>query len=70
LQEMKECFEKKDIGMLQAVVMKMEKEDAEYHIKRCVDSGLWVPNAEDQQAPSTSVEGQDEEEIYEDATDK
>ena len=38
-QEMQKCFEEKDIGMLQEVVAKMKPEDAEYHIKRCIDSG-------------------------------
>lgn len=23
----------------------MSEEDAKYHMKRCVDSGLWVPDA-------------------------
>jgi cell division cycle protein 37 len=44
---LQECFEKKDIGMLQEAVTKLSKEDAEYHIKRCIDSGLWVPGAGD-----------------------
>lgn len=43
VQELQECFEKKDIPLLQEVVAKMNKEEAEYHIKRCIDSGLWVP---------------------------
>lgn len=42
---LKECFEKKDIAMLQDAVTKLPKEEAEYHIKRCIDSGLWVPDA-------------------------
>jgi cell division cycle protein 37 len=25
--------------------MKMPEEEAKYHMKRCVDSGLWVPEA-------------------------
>ena len=40
-----------------------------YHMKRCVDSGLWVPNRED---PGTNAEdgfvtkaADDEEEVYE-----
>lgn len=40
LQEMQECFEQKDIQMLQEVIGKMDKTEAEYHIKRCVDSGM------------------------------
>jgi len=31
--------------MLQEAVTKIPKEEAEYHIKRCIDSGLWVPGA-------------------------
>ena len=71
-QVMKECFEKKDIGLLQKVVTEMPKEDAEYHIKRCVDSGLWVPGgAEDASQGGDSGEAQgegeqEEEEVYDD----
>ena len=47
--------------MLQQAVLEMPKEEAEYHIKRCIDSGLWVPNAAD-------AEKQEEEEGAEGAT--
>lgn len=57
--ELKECFETQDIAKLQEVVAKMDEEDAKYHIKRCVDSGLWVP---DTKKPSESQE--QEEPIY------
>ena len=52
----------------------MPKEQAEYHLKRCIDSGLWVPNAKDAEASgnATAAGGGDggagaaqEEEIYE-----
>ncbi|XP_028409108.1 hsp90 co-chaperone Cdc37-like isoform X2 [Dendronephthya gigantea] len=42
-----ECFEKKDIPMLQKVLGELPEEEARYHLKRCVDSGLWIPNAKD-----------------------
>ncbi|RWS27502.1 hsp90 co-chaperone Cdc37-like protein [Leptotrombidium deliense] len=42
---MQECFEKKDIAMLQKVIAEMDEKDARYHMKRCVDSGLWVPDS-------------------------
>ncbi|XP_069132175.1 hsp90 co-chaperone Cdc37-like [Argopecten irradians] len=42
---MKECFEAKDIPMLQKVISEMDHEEASYHLKRCIDSGLWVPEA-------------------------
>ena len=48
--ELQQCFESKDIGMLEKVLTSMPKEEAELHLKRCIDSGLWVPNAKDQEA--------------------
>lgn len=44
-QELKECFETKSIPKLQEVLSKLPKEEAAYHMKRCVDSGLWVADA-------------------------
>lgn len=35
--------------MLQETIAKMSKEDAVYYMKRCVDSGLWVPDASAQE---------------------
>lgn len=31
--------------MLKEVISNMPEEDAKYHMKRCVDSGLWVADA-------------------------
>jgi len=50
---MKDCFEKQDIPMLQQVIRELPEEEARYHMKRCVDSGLWVPSKDD---PATSTE--------------
>jgi len=41
--EWQECFEKRDIPMLEDVIRTMKEEDAKYHLDRCVNSGLWVP---------------------------
>lgn len=30
---------------MQETLSNMSEEDAKYHMKRCVDSGLWVPDA-------------------------
>lgn len=30
--------------MLQEAISKMPQEEAAYHMKRCVDSGLWLPD--------------------------
>ncbi|KAJ8975830.1 hypothetical protein NQ317_001226 [Molorchus minor] len=42
---LKNCFESQDIQLLQETIAKMDEEEAKYHMKRCVDSGLWVPDA-------------------------
>ena len=57
-QELQDCFEKRDTEMLKEVIMKMPEEEAKYHMKRCVDSGLWVPEAGAKEAtePETSAE--------------
>ena len=58
LQELQECFEAKDIPMLQQVVAAMPKEEAEYHIKRCVDSGLWVPGGAEEEGEPAEAQGE------------
>lgn len=42
--ELQKCFETRDPEMLRETLAGMEKEDAEYHMQRCVDAGLWTPN--------------------------
>lgn len=43
--EMQKCFDEKDIQMLQEVITKLDPTEAKAHMKRCIDSGLWVPNS-------------------------
>ena len=33
------------MARLQGVLAAMPKEDAIYHMQRCIDAGLWVPDA-------------------------
>lgn len=40
-EELQKCFESQDIQLLQDTLLKMKREDAEYHMDRCVKSGLW-----------------------------
>jgi cell division cycle protein 37 len=40
-QSMQDAFESRDTDQLRAAIMEMDPNDAEYHMKRCVDSGLW-----------------------------
>ncbi|NWS09130.1 CDC37 protein, partial [Motacilla alba] len=46
-QELQKCFDVKDVQMLQDTISKMDPAEAKYHMQRCIDSGLWVPNARD-----------------------
>lgn len=56
---LQKCFESKDIALLQKTITELPEEEARYHIKRCVDSGLWVPEAN--KAPEGAPQ---EEEVY------
>lgn len=56
LQELQDCFEKRDTELLKEVIMKMPEEEAKYHMKRCVDSGLWVPEAGSKEAAEQQYE--------------
>jgi len=42
-----EAFESQDTTKLKEALMAMPQEEAAHHMKRCVDSGLWVSNAGD-----------------------
>ncbi|PRD22136.1 UNVERIFIED_CONTAM: Cdc37 [Trichonephila clavipes] len=42
---LQKCFESKDIELLQKTIATMPEEEARYHIGRCIDSGLWIPDA-------------------------
>lgn len=66
--ELQECFEKRDTELLKEVIAKLPEEEAKYHMKRCVDSGLWVADAstlqnaegeEQQQQPAETAKNDD-----------
>ncbi|KAI4497013.1 hypothetical protein M0802_007961 [Mischocyttarus mexicanus] len=42
---LQQCFEAQDIPLLQQTIAAMPNDEAKYHMKRCIDSGLWVPDA-------------------------
>jgi cell division cycle protein 37 len=60
--ELQECFEKKDMALLQEVVGKMDIKDAKYHIDRCIASGLWVPGPSDHDEEEETLNDQAENE--------
>jgi len=45
--ELKNCFDTKDIGKLQEVLTTMKPDEAQIWLKKCIDSGLWVPGPSD-----------------------
>ena len=59
---MKACFESQNIGLLQETIAKMPEKDAAYHMKRCIDSGLWVP---DSKSKKSDPESEEAEGVYE-----
>lgn len=71
--ELRACFEERNIPKLQQVLSAMSKEDAAYHMKRCVDSGLWVADAKSAGLTPASEElkkHQDQEEEEEEEEDE
>ncbi|CAB9508642.1 Hsp90 co-chaperone Cdc37 [Seminavis robusta] len=41
-QVMRDAFESRDVEVLKEALLSLDPKDAEYHMKRCIDSGLWV----------------------------
>lgn len=65
-QVLQKCFESKDIASLQKAITELPEEEARYHMKRCVDSGLWVPEAnKGQETEGKEKEEGEGEEVYE-----
>ncbi|KAG8233139.1 hypothetical protein J437_LFUL010369 [Ladona fulva] len=60
--EMQKCFETENIQMLQEVIAKMPEKEACYHMKRCIDSGMWIPDGKkkDEDSPSKGEAGASE----------
>ncbi|GMR37077.1 hypothetical protein PMAYCL1PPCAC_07272, partial [Pristionchus mayeri] len=49
--EMREAFESREVSRLQDIASTMDEEVFSYHLQRCIDSGLWVPNANAEEEP-------------------
>jgi cell division cycle protein 37 len=66
-ESLRDCFEKKDIPLLHATLAKMEHKEAAYHMKRCVDSGLWVAGADKDDDPEaeSDEDAESTEQVYE-----
>ncbi|XP_036949665.1 hsp90 co-chaperone Cdc37 isoform X2 [Acanthopagrus latus] len=59
--EMQRSFDEKNIQMLHEAINKLDIEEGKYYLRRCIDSGLWVPES----GEADDEEGEDEEEEYE-----
>ncbi len=66
IQELQDCFESRDVAQLQEVLSKLPREEAAYHLDRCIKSGLWVPNAKDAEGDGEEETKTDEEKVTED----
>jgi len=58
---LQKCFESQDIPLLQQTIAAMPEDEAKHYMKRCIDSGLWVPDAkskEKEKAGETSTESE------------
>ncbi|XP_030001772.1 hsp90 co-chaperone Cdc37-like isoform X1 [Sphaeramia orbicularis] len=43
--DIQRSFDEKNIEMLQEAMSRLDPEEGKYHLKRCIDSGLWVPDS-------------------------
>ncbi|XP_024914345.1 hsp90 co-chaperone Cdc37-like [Cynoglossus semilaevis] len=60
--ELQKSFAEKNLQMLQEVMNKLEPEEAKYHLKRCIDSGLWVPDTGEGDEEDEEDEEEDDDE--------
>ncbi|MCP9262325.1 Hsp90 co-chaperone Cdc37 [Dirofilaria immitis] len=44
-EDMRAAFDSQEVARLQEVAEKMDREVFTYHLQRCIDSGLWIPDA-------------------------
>ncbi|KAL0275381.1 UNVERIFIED_CONTAM: hypothetical protein PYX00_003241 [Menopon gallinae] len=69
--ELKKCFETRDIPLLKETIAKMDKEEARYHMQRCVASGLWIPDGKKKENDGEGEgEGEEQEQEQDDAQEE
>lgn len=64
-ESLQKCFESRDIDLLQKVIAEMDEKDARLYMKRCVDSGLWVPDAKSARVEEIHEIEKNSDEVYE-----
>ncbi|XP_051242599.1 hsp90 co-chaperone Cdc37 isoform X1 [Dicentrarchus labrax] len=45
--DLQKSFDEKNIQMLQEAINKLDPEEGKYYLRMCIDSGLWVPDSEE-----------------------
>ncbi|KAK7929615.1 hypothetical protein WMY93_006010 [Mugilogobius chulae] len=48
-QEMQRGFDEKNLELLHRAMDTLQPEEAKYHLRRCIDSGLWVPESHEEE---------------------
>lgn len=43
---LQKCFQSRDVKALQEAILQLPEDEARLHMKRCVDSGLWLPEGD------------------------
>uniref|UniRef100_A0A3B4AM13 Hsp90 co-chaperone Cdc37 n=1 Tax=Periophthalmus magnuspinnatus TaxID=409849 RepID=A0A3B4AM13_9GOBI len=70
-QEMQRGFAEKNMELLQRAMDTLHPEEAKYHLRRCIDSGLWVPDCgEDREEEEEDEEEEDKEKQDEEDVEK
>ncbi|XP_063738980.1 hsp90 co-chaperone Cdc37 isoform X2 [Eleginops maclovinus] len=60
--EVQKSFDEKNIHLLQEAMSRLDFEEGKYHLRRCIDSGLWVPESREGDDEEEDEEEDDEEE--------
>ncbi|KAK6047399.1 Cdc37 protein [Cooperia oncophora] len=58
---MRAAFDSQDVSKLQEVALTMDREVFAYHFQRCIESGLWVPNAKSRRGRAGKTAGKEAE---------
>merc|ERR1712083_229382 len=59
--DMQSAFIEQDVPALKEALIKLTESEAEYHMKRCIDSGLWTqPEEEEENGQDEEVDKQEE----------
>ncbi|XP_011863778.1 PREDICTED: hsp90 co-chaperone Cdc37 [Vollenhovia emeryi] len=59
---LQKCFESQDIALLQKTIAAMPEGEATYHMSRCIDSGLWVPDKKSKETKNETKETEEQRE--------